>query len=178
MTPNARLLATLLLAVGSVYAWSHDQRLWAGAMAVFAVLTSLPLVGSTDLRRASAAFNAHDRDRAWTFLQQVPFGGRLLGRKGRTYYHHLRSLCLQKLERWADAAREAETAVRMAGRREEAPGCHLAAAQAYAHLGEVDAARRHAEAARSLPHNEAVTKGLARLERVLPGGRAAADTAA
>jgi hypothetical protein len=167
MTPRARLLVTGLLVVGSLAAFLRGQPFWGVAVVVFAALTALPLIGTADLQRAGSAFNAHDREKAWTHLQSVPFRGRLLGRKGRTYYHHLRSLCLQKLERWPDAASEAEAAVRVAGRREEAPGCHLAAATAYAHLGEVDAARRHAEAARQLPHNDAVTKGLARLDRLL-----------
>lgn len=122
-----------------------------------------------DIQKAARAFNEHDRARAWEVLESIPFGGRFLRREARIYYHHVRSLCLQRSERWADAAREAESAVRAAGARVEAPGCHLAAAQAYAHLGDTEAARRHAEAARSLPHNESVTKGLARVERQLAG---------
>jgi hypothetical protein len=120
-----------------------------------------------DVPRAQRAFNARDRGRAWRLLESVPFGGRLLRRECRIYYHHARSLYLLDEERWQDAAKEAEAALGVPGIGDQAPGCHLAAAKAYAFSGNREKASFHAEAARKLPHTEAVERGLARLDRVI-----------
>jgi hypothetical protein len=120
-----------------------------------------------DVLRAGRAYDLRQADRAWELLDGVPFGGRFLRRECRIYYHHVRARCLLRREEWNRAAAEAESALGVRGIGDEAPGCHLAAAQAYAHLGDLGAARRHADEARRLPHSEIVSKGLARIEAML-----------
>jgi len=158
--------ATLLVAL-AVVALLLDQPVWAGIAVFPALLLVAAWLRYHEVPRAERAFNAHDRDRAWRLLESVPFGGRTLRRECRIYYHHVRSLCLIQADKFAEAAAEAEAALQVRGIRDEAPGCHLAAAKAYALLGDLAKSSSHAEAARRLPHSEAVTKGLARLERAL-----------
>lgn len=165
----ARLWVALGLATGGTLAWFDAQREVALVVWGLAALMGLSWFRYHDVLRAERAYNTRDRDQAWTYLDSVPFGGRLLAGRVRAYYHHLRSRCLLHREQWADAVREAEAGLRVSASGSDAPGSHLAAAQAYVHLGDADAARRHAESARRLPHNDAIDKGLARLERALEG---------
>lgn len=151
----------------ALLAFRVEQNLIGAVTLALGLLMVLAWFRYHDVKRAESAFNGHDRTQAWTYLESVPFGGRLLARPVRIYYHHVRALCLQKEEKWADAAREAEEAVRIAGKREEAAACHLAAARSYVHTGDLGAARRHADAARTLPHGDAVDRGLARVEHLL-----------
>lgn len=165
--------AWLRLVLSAVTTWLAflafrvEQNLIGSVTLALGLLMALAWVRYHDVKRAESAFNGHRRDVAWTYLESVPFGGRLLARPVRIYYHHVRALCLQKDEKWAEAAREAEAAVRIAGKREEASACHLAAARSYVHMGDLDAARRHVDSARQLPHGDAVDRGLARVEHLL-----------
>jgi len=165
----SRLVSAVCMAALAAIAFAQAQH----AVAAIAGLVALAMVATWlrwhDVPKAARLFNGHDRERAWAVLETVPFRGRFLRRECRIYYHQTRSLCLQKFERWDAAAREAEAALAVAGQRPEAAACHLAAAQSYAHLGDEDAARRHMAAASGMPHNEAVTKGLARVERTRAG---------
>jgi hypothetical protein len=151
----------------SVTFYLLEQSLWAAIVAIPVALLVAAWFRYHDVPRAERAFNAMDRGRAWRLLESVPFGGRLLRRECRIYYHHVRSLCLLHEERWKEAAEEAEAALGVRGIADQAPGCHLAAAKAYAFLGDRARAAVHADSARKLPHSEAVEKGLARIARVL-----------
>lgn len=158
----AAIFASLAITV-----FALDQRLWGALCAVPAVLMLLAWLRYHDVPRAERAFNARQRDAAWALLAGVPFDGRWLRREARIYRHHVRSLCLLHQEKWAEAAAEAEAALDVPGISTEAPGCHLAAAKAYAFMGIHAKAAVHADAARNLPHGDAVDKGLARIDRML-----------
>lgn len=164
---SVRLVIAAIFASLATVVFALDQRLWGAVCALPAVLMVAAWFRYHDVPRAERAFNARQRDAAWELLAGVPFGGRWLRREARVYRHHVRSLCLIHDEKWAEAAAEAEAALAVPGIAEEAPGCHVAAAKAYAFLGDSAKARAHADAARKLPHGDAVDKGLARLDRML-----------
>lgn len=162
-----RLLVAALLGTFAAVVLALGQPVWAAGAGVLGAVMLGTWARYHDVPRAAMAFNGQDKSRAWELLEGVPFGGRLLATKCRVYYHHVRARCLLHRDAWSDAAREAEAALRVRGIGEEAAGCHLAAAQAYAHMGDRDHAVPHIEAAQRLPHSEAVNKGVERVRKLL-----------
>jgi hypothetical protein len=163
----ARLvMASVLGAVAAGLVWA-GQGILAGLTGTFAAFMLAAWFRYHDVLRAGRAYDLRNADAAWELLEGVPFGGRFLRRECRIYYHHVRARCLLRREDWGRAADEAERALAIPGIGDEAPGCHLAAAQACAHLGRLDDARRHADEARRLPHSEVVERGLARIGPLL-----------
>lgn len=156
------LFAALAIALAAV-----GQRLLAAPPGVLALLMLAAWFRYHDIRRAESAYNARNRTEAWRLLEGIPFGGRLLARECRIYYHNLRARCLLADEEWARAAAEAERAIGAGTSKDQTPGCHVVAAEAYVHVGDTEAARRHADAAKAMPHSEFVDRGLARLAHLL-----------
>jgi hypothetical protein len=148
-------------------ALADAQYLIAGVVAAFGLLMLTAWLRYADVPRASRAYNDRDRERAFALLATTPFGGRFLSREYRIYYRHVRARCLAHWERWTECVTEAEAALAIPGIGEPAADCHVVAAQAYYHLGDRASSERHLSAAKSLPHNTAVDKGLARVEQML-----------
>lgn len=163
----ARLAIAAVLGATAAALLVAGQALLAGIAATLGALMLLAWFRYHDVLRAGHAYDVRNADAAWDLLEGVPFGGRFLRRECRIYYHHVRARCLLRREDWTRAADEAERALAVRGIGDEAPGCHLAAAQAYAHLGDLAAARRHADEARRLPHSEVIERGLARIAPLL-----------
>jgi ATP/maltotriose-dependent transcriptional regulator MalT len=162
-----RLLSAVLFLAFAGLAFVDGQHRVAAVAAGLGALMLAAWLRYGDVPRASRAFNDRNRERAFELLSKSPFGGRFLAREYRVYHHHVRARCLGHWERWAEAAAEAEAALAVPGIGEPAADCHVVAAQARYHTGDRDAAERHLAAAKSLPHNTAVDKGLARVERML-----------
>lgn len=162
-----RLTAASLFLAFAGLALIDQQYLIAGVVAGLGLLMAFAWLRYADVPRAARAFNDRDRLRAFDLLSKTPFGGRFLAREYRVYYHHVRARCLGHWERWAECVQEAEAALRIPGVGEPAADCHVVAAQAYYHTGDRAAAERHLAAAKALPRNTAVDKGVARVERML-----------
>lgn len=128
-----------------------------------------------DVPRAAHAYGLGDRERAWALLAKTPAGGRLLATPCRVYYHQVRASCLLKWERWEESARESEAVLGLRATDEQKASSHAAAALARIEMGDDEAARRHYEAAKRLPHGEILSRRLARLAPRLEGGAADPD---
>ena len=146
---------------------------WTGAVVLFlAFLLLAAWMRYGDVPRASKAFNAGDRDRAWALLEKVPFGGRLLAAPIRVWYHQARASCLLKWERWEEAARESEAVLGLRATDEQKASSHASAALARVEMGDDAGAKRHYETAKKLPHSDVLSRRLARLASRLEGAPA------
>jgi len=169
-----RLVAAVPFAAAGVAVVANGSP-WTGAVVLFlAALLIAAWFRYGDVPRASRAFNAGDRDRAWALLEKVPFGGRFLATPIRVYYHQVRASCLLKWERWEEAARESEAVLGLRATDEQKASSHASAALARVEMGDDAGARRHYETAKRLPHSDVLSRRLARLSSRLEGAAAEA----
>ncbi|MCG3136028.1 MAG: hypothetical protein HMLKMBBP_03823 [Planctomycetes bacterium] len=170
----SRIRVAASVASIAIAGWAaHTDRVpTAAAFAALALWLLWLWVRHADVSRAAAAYAKRDRDRAWALVDGTPLGGRLLVAADRVRYHHLRGRCLLHRDRFAEAAAEAEAAISLGAGADDGPACHTMAAEAYARLGNRDAAERHLELASAAHGNSAIESGIVRIRRILDPGAA------